>query len=62
MSKNSEYIMEAFNIYEETLSELITSKELKNQVELFNNLIELNNKHLIDNLDKALRLFKEEDK
>lgn len=62
MSKNSEYIKEAFNIYEETLDELITSKVLKKQDELFANLIELNNEHLIDNLDKALRLFKEEDK
>lgn len=60
MSRNSEFIKEAFNIYYETFDELIFSDRIKRQEVLFANLIELNNKHLIDNLDKALRLFKEE--
>ena len=60
MSKNSQYIKEVFNIYDETLNTIILSDPIKKQEELFANLIELNNKHLIDNLDKALRLFKEE--
>lgn len=60
MSRNSEFIKEAFNIYYETFDELKLSDRIKRQEVLFANLIELNNKHLYDNLDKALRLFKEE--
>lgn len=60
MSRNSEFISEAFDIYNEALNTIILSEPIKKQEELFANLIELNNKHLIDNLDKALKLFKEE--
>lgn len=60
MSRNKEYIQEAFDIFNETFDKLIFSDRLKHDKELFAKLMELNIEHLIDNLDKALKLFKEE--
>lgn len=60
MTKNSDYIKATFIIYEQTLNRIISYVNQKGDSELFAKLIELNNKHLIENLDKALVLFKEE--
>ena len=54
-NRNREYIMKAFEIYNLTM-EIALEVNRKAQQELFNKLIELNNKHLIENLDKALNL------
>ena len=51
-----------FEIYKDTLNEILNTDLMKRQPELFAQLIELNNKHLIENLDKALVIFKEENK
>ena len=62
MTKNSDYIKAAFIIYEQTIGWITSNVSNKIDPELFAKLIELNNKHLIENLDKALVLFKEEKK
>lgn len=50
-----------FEIYNETLNEILNTDIMKRHPELFAKLIELNNKHLIENLDKALVLFKDKE-
>lgn len=55
-------IKAVFEIYKETLNEILNADIIKRHPELFAQLIELNNKHLIENLDKSLVMFKEENK
>lgn len=62
MTKNSDYIKAAFIIYKETIGWITIHVNNKMDPELFAKLKKLNNKHLIENLDKALVLFKEEKK
>lgn len=50
MSRNSKYINEAFSIFDEVNDIVSKWKE----GELKRNITELNIKHLLDNLDKAL--------
>lgn len=58
MSRNKEYIQESFEIFFEVMEKLDGWKES----ELRAKIIELNTKHLLDNLDKSLIQFKESDK
>lgn len=63
MSRDNDYIKSVFAVYKETINEIVANTDImKRDPELFAKLIELNNKHLIENLDKALVLFKEENK
>lgn len=50
MSKNEEYIQNAFNMFYKVMNTIHNWKES----ELKGNIIELNTKHLLSNLDKAL--------
>lgn len=50
MSRNKEYIQNAFSMFYEVMDQIHSWKES----ELKGNIIELNTKHLLSNLDKAL--------
>ena len=58
MSRNKEDIKESFELFFEVMEKLDGWKES----ELRAKIIELNTKHLLDNLDKSLIQFKESDK
>lgn len=62
MSRNREYIEEAFDIYYEALGRAVETGMNKRDKIFFDEFMKLNNKHLLDNLDKAMVLFKEEAK
>lgn len=57
--KNNDYIQEAFTIYEQLGHAILNANIQKRDTDLYDKLIALNNRHLIDNLDKALYLFKD---
>lgn len=50
MTRNKEYIQNAFSMFYEVMDQIHSWKES----ELKGNIIELNTKHLLSNLDKAL--------
>ena len=50
MTRNEEYIQNAFNMFYKVIDQIHNWKES----ELKGNIIELNTKHLLSNLDKAL--------
>lgn len=58
MSLNKEAIKESFEIFYEAMDNIRDWKES----ELKDKIIELNTKHLLDNLDKSLEQFNETDK
>jgi len=58
MSINTEAIKESFQIFYEAMDSIHGWKES----ELKAKIIELNTKHLLDNLDKSLEQFNETDK
>lgn len=60
MSRNNNAIKEAFDIYNEVIGMALQSSFMPRESELFGNVIALNEKHLLANLDKALVLFKED--
>lgn len=62
MTRNNDYIKAAFVIYNETISLILNNVTMKRDPELFAKLIQLNNEHLIENLNKALVLFKDKEK
>lgn len=62
MLRNEDYIKAAFVIYEEALNAILRHCSKKANPDLFDKLIGLNDRHLIDNLDKALVLFKDKEK
>lgn len=62
MSRNEDYIKAAFAIYEEALNAILQHSSKKVNPDLFDKLMGLNARHLIDNLDKALVLFKDKEK
>lgn len=62
MSRVNDYtnnIKAAFAIYDETLCAILHTNLQKMEPDVFRKLIELNLRHLFDNLDKALVLFKD---
>ena len=56
---NIDRISYAFNIYCHTIDMAVDIQLKKSNPQLFNNLMELNDHHLLRNLDKALEAFKE---
>ena len=57
MTRNEEYIQNAFSMFYKVMDQIHNWKES----ELKSNITELNNKHLLSNLDKALvQVFNED--
>ena len=57
MTRNEEYIQNAFSMFYKVMDQIHNWKES----ELKGNIAELNNKHLLSNLDKALvQVFNED--